>query len=431
MTSIESLFLNTPSGYKLKNAILKLQEENEKLKNMCIGNTLYEFELETELESESESESGLPSPALSRRSSFSELPSPALSRRSSFSEFLPPPIPPPPPPPGLGFGIPPPPPPPGLGFGIPPPPPLPGLGSTKFDPTLLKKTEKKTEEKNPVDFVQEMEKILTEDNPSDILKTLREKRKNMPIIPAKLSIIKDTNQDKLLYTNIINDNIIKGKFGNIDLSFIKENYEFIDENICIIKPYIIGLFLYNLDLEIQKNLVRDMFISVSTVSETNKINSAILSVFLWKFISKKYKIPRQWTDITNLKIYSPENKNKLEVIFNSSIQKQKFDKLEMNFNNEFEKFFKKLYIILSTKYDISNFDKVKLNENIFSDLINNRPSEQTKIPIDTLELRKHYNNLIHFTKPEYNSLIFKNKYVGYKDKYLKYKQKYLQLKKNL
>ncbi len=54
MTSIESLFLNTPSGYKLKNAILKLQEENEKLKNMCIGNTLYEFELETELESESE-----------------------------------------------------------------------------------------------------------------------------------------------------------------------------------------------------------------------------------------------------------------------------------------------------------------------------------------------------------------------------------------
>ena len=63
MTTIESLFLNTSLGYKLRNDIVKLQEENEKLKNMCINNTLYDFEI---IESE------LPSPALSRRSSISE-----------------------------------------------------------------------------------------------------------------------------------------------------------------------------------------------------------------------------------------------------------------------------------------------------------------------------------------------------------------------
>ena len=79
MTTIESLFLNTSLGYKLRNDIVKLQEENEKLKNMCINNTLYDFEI---IESE------LPSPALSRRSSISELPSPALSRRSSISDIF-------------------------------------------------------------------------------------------------------------------------------------------------------------------------------------------------------------------------------------------------------------------------------------------------------------------------------------------------------
>ena len=64
MTTIESLFLNTSLGYKLRNDIVKLQEENEKLKNMCINNTLYDFEI---IESE------LPSPALSRRSSISDI----------------------------------------------------------------------------------------------------------------------------------------------------------------------------------------------------------------------------------------------------------------------------------------------------------------------------------------------------------------------
>jgi hypothetical protein len=100
--------------------------------------------------------------------------------------------------------------------------------------------------------------------------------------------------------------------------------------------------------------------------------------------------------------------------------------------------FTTIYIILSTNFNSFYFDKVTIDDdkvdsskNIFIDLINTNPKEQSTISVETLELGKQYTNLIDLNKSEYKSLTFKNKYLGYKQKYIKYKQKYLKLINNL